>query len=79
MRPGANFISQSIHFLSAWVILFRQPTQKRAAAANSTRTEIQNFIGIRPVGNFWTMGYGHWVGPLLDDISAKKFILSTGN
>ena len=57
MRPGANFISQSIHFLSAWVILFRQHIQKCAAAANSTKTEIQNFIGIRPVGNFWATNW----------------------
>ena len=48
-----HFISQHIHFLSAWATLIWQHTQKRAAVNNSTTTEIGIFIGMKPVGNFW--------------------------
>ena len=57
MKPLCNFISQYIHFLSAWVTLFQQHTQKRAVVANCTRTEIPNFNGMKPVVNFWSLNW----------------------
>ena len=52
-----HFISQYIHISISYQLLcptlFWQHTQKRAAVANSTRTEIRNFIEIRPLDNFW--------------------------